>query len=280
MSIYTDPLAQVVESVNRLNKLDLVASQYIFGTPTPIENATGFANTTINVSAKDSQSAYAGAVDIHYRRLDLSDLPSQVSLDNVPIHGHTTTLDVANVLNKLFGTNFTAADIVQRTLTDNEKTFPGSIVLEANPTSFGWIGQVTVTTREGGYKLQDYVSQPTLPGLNYPSPVTTRPYAYIYSYSQDYSASYDDLIQVEVGEDQLQQVLNALKTHIPTDPWVLTGTGRFSLQGAAVQEVGDTLDYPDKYNVNFDKFVRVLLDDQYCVGLTGELVLHYNTPDL
>lgn len=280
MSIYTDPLAQVVESINRLNKLDLVASQYIFGTPTPIDGATGFANTTINVSAKDTQSAYAGNVNVKYRRLDLADLATQVSLSNIPIHGHSSTMDVVAVLNKLFGLNLTSADIVNRALTDDEKTFPGSIALNAVPTSLGWIGQVTVGTREGGYRLQDYVSSVTLPGLNYPSPVSTRPYAYIYSYSQDYSDSYSDLIQVQVGQDQLQQVMNALKAHISTDAWTLTGASRYSLQGAAVQEVGNTIDFPDKYNVKYDKFVRVLLDDTYCLGLTGELVLHYNTPDL
>jgi len=280
MSIYTDPLAQVVESVNRLNKLDLVASQYIFGTPVPIDGATGFVNTTLNVSAKDSQSAYAGAVDVQYRRLDLADLSTQVDLSNVPIHGHTTTLDVVAVLNKLFGLNLTGDDIVSRALTEQEKLYPGSITLEAKPTSLGWIGQVTIGTREGGYRLQDYVSTITLPGLNYPSPVTTRPYAYLYSYPQDYSASYEDLIQVQVGEDQMQQVLNALKARNPSDPWVLTGSSRYSLQGAAVQEVGNTLDFPGQYNTQYDKFVRVELDDLYCLGLTGELVLHYNTPDL
>lgn len=279
MSLYTDPLAQVVESINRLNKLDLVASQYIFGVPVADSSHGPFANTKISISAKDTQSAYAGSQDVWYRRLDLASLAVQANLD-LPIHGHTTTLDVVNALNRRFGTALTSADIANRALTATEMQLPGTITLDATTTSLGWIGSVTVNTRLGGYRLQDTVTQVSLPGLNYPSPTTTRPYAYIYSYSQDYSASYDDLVQVLVGQDQLQQVLNALKAHAPADPWVLVGSSRYSLQGAAVQEVGDTADHPDKYNVNYDKFVRVLLDDQYCVGLTGELILHYNTPDL
>lgn len=275
MSLYKPSLDVMVESINRLNKLDLVASEYIFGAPTAI-TPVGQLNTMIKLTAKNQNSAYAGERELRYHRLSLGDLATQVALV-VPLKEPTSTADVIASMNKRFGTVFTAQDILIRALTDDEKLEGAEIVLEALPTSMAWIGSVSVATRPGGYMLADYLKNTRLTGLYYPSPTTTRPYAHIYSYWRDMSTSYNAIKDIVVGNGQLTE-LAAILSFQTGDVWVTNGSARYSLAGATVTAVGNTADAPDATNVKYDRYVKVMLDDANSLGLTGEMTLHYNVP--
>lgn len=275
MSLYKSPLQMVVDSINRLNKLDLVADEYNFGAPVALATPRGLINTEIEISAKGPNSAFSGSVVVGYHRLALAELADQVSLV-VPVMEVNTTLDVALAINRNFGTVFTAADIVVRDLTTEEKVIPGTIVLEASVTGYGWIGSVEVGTRAGGYSLPTYLTNRALVGMNYPTPVTTRPYAHMYSYWRDCSDQYDRLSTVQVGVGQLEAIRDAL-IDITGDAWVVSGTGRYTLDGATVTDVAVPREVED-YNSRYDHAIKVLLNDATSLGLTGSLVLHFNEP--
>lgn len=277
MSLYKAPLEAVVESINRLNNLDLVLDQYNFSLPQFTDQYGPVANTAITLTAKGPTSAYAGSIEVGYVRQSLSSLEAQVGSLGVSVNGVTTTMDVVAALNKRYGTSLTSADIVDRALTLEEMTFPSTVNLQAVATSYGWTGSVDVSLIEGGYVLPDHLTVTALSGMNYPSPITTRPYAHMYSYWRDFTAQHDLLILVNQGTAELEQVRQALVA-ITGDAWVLTGTSRYSLEGAEVTEKGTTVEFPGEYNTKYERVVRVSLDDAYCLGLTGYLTLHYSQP--
>ena len=276
MALYKPSMDVMVDSINRLNKLDLVAAEYVWSAPAEVTPAVGLLNTSIKITAKNQQSAYAGEMTLRYHRNPLSDLATQVQLI-VPVKELNTTKDIIDAMNKRFGTVFTAEDIVVRDLTTEEKVVGTPIQLDAVPTSLAWIGSTMVGTRTGGLILGDYLKNTRLNGLNYPSPTTTRPYAQIYSYWRNMSTSYNQLKDIVVGTDQLSIIRDVLALQTG-DNWLLTGSGRYSLQGAQVTAVGLCRDNPDISNVKYDFFIKVRLSDTYSIGLTGDLTLHFDEP--
>lgn len=276
MSLFKAPLATMVESINLLNGQNLVASEYTFGTPTAI-TPVGDRNTSIVVTAKNQQSAYAGTVTFAYRRRDLSELASQVKL-TVPVRNPTSTLDIINAMNKMFGMVLTADEIVIRPLTDDEKVENAIVNIQATATAMAWLGNVDVATRIGGYPLADYLKTTRLNGLNYPTPTTSRPYAHFYSYPRNFTLQYTNLADIQVGTGQMDKLLAALIAETG-DAWVASGVARYSLGGATVTKVGLCADFPGEVNPKYDAFVKVQLDLVNCLGLSGEMTLHYYIPD-
>lgn len=276
MSLYKPSIDVMVDSINRLNNLTLVPEEYIWSAPAEITPAVGELNTSIKLTAKNQLSAYSGEITVRYHRNPLSDLADQVQLV-VPVKEPKTTMDIITAMNKRFGTVFTAEDIVVRDLSTEEKIAGATINLVAVATSMAWIGSVDVGTRLGGLILGDYLKNTRLNGLYYPSPTTTRPYAQIYSYWRNMSTSYAQLKDIVVGTDQLSILRDVLQFQTG-DNWLLTGSGRYSLQGAEVTAVGLCSDNPDISNDKYDFFIKVRLSDAYSIGLTGDLTLHFDEP--
>jgi len=276
MSLYKPSLDVMVESINRLNKLDLVASEYIFEAPIAITPVGQF-NTTIVLTAKNQETAYSGSETFRYHRNPLSDLAAQVTL-MVPVKEPQSTSDIIAAMNKRYGTLLTDKDVLIRALTDEEKVHNAVVELEALPTSLAWTGTVSVGTRPGGYQLADYLKVTRLNGLRYPAATTTRPYAQIYSYWRDFTTSYEQLKDIVVGDAPLEVLGPLLKTQTGDD-WKTEGISRFSLAGATIRMVGICADHPTEANPKYDRFIKVVLVDANCLGMTGELTLHFNEPD-
>lgn len=271
MSLYSDPKAEILSQVNLLNKIQLSADDYVFGVPSPLSDETGQYNTQITVTAKNENSPYAGAVTLKYQRRDLARLATLVDL-KVGMYLPRTTLQVAQAVNARFGTNLTLDDIVQSTalnLTDDE----GVVTLTAKENSLGWTGTVAVTVVKGNYPLSAFLTNTKLAAMNYPTPVASKPFAELYSYSRDFTAFATNLKAVGVGSNQLPVVLDALKA-VTGDPWVLSGQSRYSLDGATVSFVGQTHG-DDRFRQRYSQVILVTLSDQ-CLGLAGQLYLHFD----
>lgn len=291
MAIYKSTFPQILESINRLNGLALVEEQYLFGVPaaidpldlpeelTPAQKAIDEkVNTSMLITAKDQYSLYQGSVTVYYHRMDLQELIRQTPL-LADVMEANTTMDVVASLNKKYGLILTADDIVSRPLTTEEKDLdnPISVTLEAVPTSLGWIGSVSVGMRRGGYKLGDYLTDVTVSAFDYPATYSSKPFAAVYSYWRDFSAQFANLDTVEVGTAQLEAVRLALVA-ITGHNWTMTANQRYSLAGATVKAVGATIDFPDEYNIQYDRFVRVTVDPVKCLGYIGDLYFHFNAP--
>lgn len=291
--IYKDSFTSIVDSINTLNGLSLVVSEYDFGTPVPYtvpappsgivltQNQIAInarINTSITISAKGTSSTYQGSQTVYYHRMDLSELARQTNL-YVGLKQVNTTQDIVDALNEKYGLILTASDIVIRDLTTSEKdlsTNP-SITLEAVSSSYGWVGSVDVAVSVGGYLITDYINDTVIDAFNYPEADATKPFAAIYSYWRDFSSQSNLLEQVATGTNEIDLVRQALVS-ITGNPWTLTANARYSLSGASVVEVVATEDNPTSYNVRYDKCVRVALDPIACLGYEGDLYLHYNLP--
>lgn len=291
MAIYQDSFSQILASINRLNGLTLTLDQYTFGIPSayvPPEDPEGTIlsqvaineklNTQMVISAKDQYSLYQGDVTVYYHRMDLTELTRQTNLI-ADVMVATSTQDVVNSLNKKYGLILTAEDIVIRPLTDEEKDLDTTtgVVIEAMPNSWGWIGSVKVGLRRGGYKLSDYVTDLTVSAFDYPAAYSTKPFATVYTYWRDFSAYHAQLINVEPGVDQMDVVRTVLSA-ATASAWVMTPSVRYSLAGATVVAVGECGEFPETYNVQYDRFIRVSLDPVLCLGYIGDLYFHYNLP--
>lgn len=293
MAIYSDSFSQILASINRLNGLNLSVDQYLFGLPSeyvPPEPDPDVKitlaqkaideklNTRMMVTAKDQYSLYQGEVEVFYHRMDLSDLIRQTNLI-ADVMEATSTQDIINSLNKKYGLILTPADVLVRPLTDEEKDLDNNlgVVIEAMPNSWGWKGSVKVGLRRGGYKLSDYVTDLTVSAFDYPAAYSTKPFATVYSYWRDFSAYQAQLKTVEVGTDQMAAIM-AVLTAATGAAWVMTPSVRNSLAGATVVAVGECAEYPETYNVQYDRFVRVSLDPVLCLGYIGDLYIHYNLP--
>lgn len=291
MAIYKAPFPQIIESINRLNGLALVVEQYLFGLPTAVDPLVLLPdltpaqkaidekiNTSLTITAKDQYSLYQGAVTVYYHRMDLKELLRQTPL-MADVMTANTTMDVVAALNKKYGLILTQDDIQTRDLTPEEKDLdnPINVTLEAMPNSWGWVGTVSVGMRRGGYKLGDYIKDVTVSAFDYPATYSSKPFAAVYSYWRDCSAQYARLITVQPGVGQIEAVRLALSA-ITGNAWVMTPNQRYSLAGATVKAVGETADFPDDYNVQYDRFVRVSLDPVLCLGYIGDLYFHFNAP--
>lgn len=291
MAIYKAPFPQIVESINRLNGLNLVVDQYLFGIPTamdplvlppdltPAQKAIDEkVNTSLVITSKDQYSLYQGSVTVYYHRMNLTELIRQTPLI-ADVMVAETTMDVVAALNKKYGMILSQDDIQTRDLTAEEKDLdnPINVTLEAMPNSWGWVGSVSVGMRRGGYKLGDYLRDVTVSAFDYPATYSSKPFAAVYSYWRDCTSQYAKLITVEPGVGQIEAIRQVLVA-ITGSAWVMTPNQRFSLAGATVTAVGECFDFPDDYNIQYDRFVRVSLDPVLCLGYIGDLYFHFNTP--
>jgi hypothetical protein len=274
MALYKRPLDEILGAIKTLNNVELVEGEYTFGTPTPVAPDASGTNTSLLVTALNPLSPYDGSTTIRYKRLDLADLPILIS-PNIKAYDIQTTDDFVALLNKRHGIGFEANDIVSNALTLVDGA--GDVILVAEPDSIGWIGEVTFHVTLGAQPLEDVITVTQLPGLNYPSPQITKPYASVgYSYWRDMSPYYDTLINVVVGTADLGIIKDALVA-ASGDAWQLVGASRFSLDGATISYAGPTSGEPVS-NQDYDHVIIVDLDDTMSLGWSGQLVLHFNDP--
>ncbi len=278
MSIYVNPLDEVFRSIAKQG-VTLIPSEYHIGLPVAIPVVNGFDNTSFELVSKDLQSTYSGRRTLTYRRLDLADLAVQTTLI-VPCSDILDTRDVYRLVNRYFGTVFTDDDIVIRNLTTEEKTIPSTILLEAKPNSYGWIGSVNVSTRIGGYELANHVTNVNLGGYDYPGSKVNRPFGHLYSYWRDFTGQFDTLQQVVLGNSpaNLELIRSAMSANTG-EAWLMEGRVRYSLEGATVTEITTPFLTPsDFYNNRYEYAIKVQLDDNFSIGMGGYIVLHYNKP--
>jgi hypothetical protein len=276
MSLYKDPLSVILAAITEQNPgVVLVAAEYVFGQPVAVAEDAKLTNTTLLITAKDITTPYDGFVTIRYRRLPLSDLVQLVPL-TLRANALATTLDVALLLNQVYGINFTADDIESTPLALVNGA--GTVTLTAKANSLGWIGTVDATIEAGRFDLNDYVTVTALAGLPYPDNDLTKPFAWGYSYWRDCSSIYQTLQAAFTGDTNTQTDLAAALATLTGDTWTATAAGRYSLLGASIDYAGITTGRTD-VNTDYSHVVIVQLLAANSLGLSGKLTLHYHLPE-
>lgn len=271
MALYKTPKAAINASILALNGVMLVESEYDYGVPVPIELRGDGTNTEITVTARNEFSTYDGSVTVAYIRLALDDLLFLVP-DTVQMPVPATTLAFALSFNAIYGTAFTADDIVSEpvVLVDGS----GPVTLTAKVGSLGWTGSATFQVEPGRIPLTG-LSNRSLPGLNFPDPYQNKPFGWAYSYWRNASLQEPLLGPVLVNNPDWTSIRDAL-VQLTGDPWVLNGQVKYSLSGATVLHNGPT--QAATYSNNDYDRVMVLQLGADCLGFSGRLFLHYNTP--
>lgn len=275
-SIYKDPLDQILASIKSLNNVDLVKAEYTFGLPVAVEVDGAGTNTTVLITSKDLQSTYDGQVTVRYRRLNLSDLITLVPL-SIKADLPTTTMQVAERLNQLYGLKFTEDDIVSTPVDLSGTDGAGTVTLVAKTTSLAWIGSVDVTLARGAIPIADRILVTNLPGLYMPNRDDTKPYGEVYSVFRDLSAYAAGMQTLALGTGSLQDLATILAS-ATGDAWVINGAARYSLDGATIV-FNDVTSGDPRLKTNMERAVIVNLSTNLSLGLSGSLLLHYNLPD-
>lgn len=275
-SIYKDPLDQILASIKSLNNVDLVKAEYTFGLPVAVEVDGAGTNTTVLITSKDLQSTYDGQVTVRYRRLNLSDLITLVPL-SIKADLPTTTMQVAERLNQLYGLKFTEDDIVSTPVDLSGTDGAGTVTLVAKTTSLAWIGSVDITLARGAIPIADRILVTNLPGLYMPNRDDTKPYGEVYSVFRDLSAYAAGMQTLALGTGSLQDLATILAS-ATGDAWVVNGAARYSLDGATIV-FNDVTSGDPRLKTNMERAVIVNLSTNLSLGLSGSLLLHYNLPD-
>lgn len=285
MALFPDPLTSILAAIAAQNPgVNLIASQYGFGDPTPYTDPNGVTNTSMTITPNTPESPYTGTVTIYYFRWRLQDLLKQLPLP-LKFNGLTTVMQMATKMNSYFGTNFTAADLVDGPVTVAADG-SGTLTLTAQANSLGWVGTVDLPFVLGNFDLATTLTNTTLPGLMYPERDETKPYAEAYSYWRDFSPQYALLQNHTTADTDLTDIATALTQNAASAQvtWVTTGTTRYSLAGASITYNGTTAAYPldasgnTQVNTKYSNVMTVLLDPVQNIGYSGTLYLHYNVP--
>lgn len=273
MALYKTPKAAILGAIKSLNGVTLIESEYVFGLPAAVAQAADGTNTTITITAKDVSSTFDGSVTVRYTRLKLADLLVLVPA-TLQIPAVTNTVQFAEAFNKVYGTAFTADDVVNEPVT--LVNGGGSVTLNAKPTSMAWVGSVTFTVEPGRLPIGDLIKVVDLPGLNFPDPYEGKPFGWAYSYWINYSPVHH-LLDVLVGDNLDWTNIRDALVQMTGDAWVLNGQGRYSLSGATLAYLGETSGAPFA-NDNYQK-VLVLNLGTDCLGYSGRLYFHYSIPE-
>lgn len=274
-TLYPSPLDAILGAINTANGLSLVESQYTFGTPAPWTDSTGvntLNNTEISVTAIEPTSPYQGSVNVQYTRLNLADVPTLIPTP-IRANGLLTTVDLANWMTSFYGLNLGSADVQSDTLSLTDGA--GSVVLTALADSLGWIGTVTLDVELGNFDLATEATTTTLPGLMYPAVDETKPYAALYSYWRDFSAQSAQLAAIEQATPDWDAI-TAILVAITGDGWIDTGASRFSLENAVCNYNGAVSGAGTIPNPAYVNVMLITLDDTASLGLSGQLVIHYD----
>lgn len=270
----------MLASINALNGTFFKPGQLLFGPGQDINEIVPKPNTTKNstilVRVADN-APYTGQSRLYYDRLDFG-----VVMANTPLNTYaklrayrpTSIHDLVPYLNDYYGFNITPADILDGPLELNNGS--GTALIKANPRSQGWRGEFTVTIAPGDAKLEQWLTDTDLSGVEYPSGQSEKGQGEVYSYRYDCSEHWQALRELVVPEGGMlvPQAIADLLVEITGDDWGFV-PGDYSLVEAMITYNGaNTSDL--RTNQDYSQVLLIELGAP-CANLAGLLQFHYNT---
>lgn len=137
MSLYVTSQRRLIHQLNQLIPVSLDVRHVYFS---PLR-ATGDRDTLIRIT-NEATSVLRGTEVMHYRRLDLGDLVPQL-LAPPRLIPQATLYELLPALTEALGIAFTEDDIEDAPVTEGVEEY--RVVLKAKPSSYGWVGEGTLT---------------------------------------------------------------------------------------------------------------------------------------
>lgn len=278
MALFKDVKETIVANLNAKNGRFFAVSDFIFGPGQNVNDVVPKPVTACNSSVllRSNNPLYGGSVRVNYDRLDFSKVFSTTPLNTyakLRSFRPSTIHDLIPDLNDYYGLQLTADDIVDRPLALTDGA--GTAEIEAAVGSLGWIGKFTVTIVPGDAKLEKWVTDTDLNGVQYPSGQSEKGQAEVYSYQYDATKYWDYLKALQVpqeGMDVPVELVNII-TEMTGNSWALEA-GEYSMLGAKITYNG-TNEIGRPTNPSFSYYLEILLSDQSSM-LAGHLRFHYN----
>lgn len=275
----------ILSYVNTLNATAFKVGDVTFSNPQVVngtwrEQATS-KNSAVRLIGVEAKG-YAGRQVVLYDRLSIASLANipgfRVMADNP-----ATVHDLLTSIQLYTGVQFSTDDVENTAVfidTDSKR----KAVLTAKPNSLGWVGSLQVEVLQGGILLDEKVTTPDLPGLNYPTASDTDTYGAVYTYGYDFTPYFDTMINIPTGvlsganADALVAALKAVDVSAGATLWNNTqGQTAWCLYGATVTFSG--LNNPATMPTNpLYKYVVALTLAAGVTTPAGTLYLHFNDP--
>lgn len=270
--------------LNSANSTSFVAGDFDFSTPKVIagtwQEAATNKNTAVRVVGK-AGGKYQGKVDILYDRLKLDDLvhvKGWRALADTPASAHALIAPISYFT----GIQLTVDDIEDNPVVDNgDGSFTATITAKAG--SYGWTGSVPLSIKQGGVSLITSITQPLLPGIDYPTENDTDTFALVYMYPHDFTQYHDALEAISEGvlsDANSAMLVDAFKV-VDTGPnkssWNNNPVGViWSLAGATVTYNGlNGADLPTNPAYKYVMGLKLRTD---VTTPSGQFYIHYNDP--
>lgn len=158
----------ILDLINAANpQMDEQLSFDIIEFDEPAVNTDEDRNTAVLVSAK-ADTKYAGEVTVKYDRLDIQKLFTDAGYPIVEVNakGILNSTGLLAELNETWGLALDEDDIVAEALPTE---LPADYTLKIKPTSFAWLGELTMKLGDGKPQLSEIIIQTVLDGLKYPT---------------------------------------------------------------------------------------------------------------
>lgn len=170
MTIHYKSKQSMVDYINAANKTRLTVAELDFGLPQAIAGTwrEGLidANTAIKLTARE-ESNFSGYRVICYDRLNLSDLNNLVGGMSVKCYKPTTNFDLIPPIFRRYGIPLDPDDFIEEPF-EHDGLNPTPCRFKAKPDTVGWIGEIEIMSQEGHAVLSRHLTEPLLPGMNYP----------------------------------------------------------------------------------------------------------------
>lgn len=284
MSYMKPSLQSLLQYLNAANSTTYTENDLTFTAPKVVAGTwrddTTDHNTAIRAMGKEG-GKYQGRKVLTYDRLDFASL-AYVPGFKIMATGKTTAHQLIDLITHFNGVRLTVDDFEDTPIVDDGNGNL-SVVISAKPNSIGWIGSITVPVQPGGIALEEAVATPVLPGLNYPTTSDTDTYGLVYTYGYDFTAYFDDLIDIEAGQPssgQLDQIVNMLKAVDVSSGKTLwnntAGNTAWSLEGATITHAG-----LNESTLPTNQAYKYVIGIQLRADVTipkGVFYLHFNDP--
>lgn len=166
MSIYLSGPASIAAMISAKIGLPVVESQLVLGPiqqPTPAELTKHGKNTKVLVRAVEGDPGLEGRSDIFYDRTELGPL-AKASAVGADVTSASTLEQVLAQIKKCIGADIRVDDVDMTSISANPVTEAVTVTLVAKPTSYGWLGSVTLRLRVRPH-ISEYFKITTLSGF-------------------------------------------------------------------------------------------------------------------
>lgn len=247
---------------------------------------TDFRDTKADVVGV-TEEGFSGTITVRYARLDVAEVFGLVTNLAVRWEGQTSTLELMEYINSLYGTKFNEEDVVIEYF--NPNTLPITVAVTMSPTSPAWKGTLNVQVVPFSQALAAGLISRTVQPWSYPTGQVVKTQGPLYLRPYDFDSYWSLLRPLQVGvqtnaiSQSIATVINGFvpTTHAWTVSMLATShnlTSDVDVNGLPALYIvyagAPTATYTHRLGV--DRIIVIRLSNTLCTDVAGYLVMHFS----